>query len=398
MTFARLTVVQVLPALESGGVERGTLEVARYLVEQGHRSIVISAGGRMVPLLEQQGSEHLCWPIGKKSVRTLVLVQRLRHYLIEQQVDILHVRSRFPGWIAYLAWSGMDPAQRPHLVTTVHGPYSVNAYSAVMTKGERVIVISSMIRDYVLQHYPVQPERLRLNYRGVDPDMHRYGYQPDAVWREAWYEAFPQTRQQRLITLPARVTRWKGQLDFIELIARLQPEVPEIHGLIVGEAKQDKSRFMQELRARAKELGVADRITFTGHRADVREIMAISDCVFSLSTEPEAFGRTTLEALSLGVPVMGYAHGGVGEQLAAILPEGLLPVGNIATAHALLLEWLKQPPTVPQQHPYSLLKMLENTLAIYLELAGTSVAGSASRPGPVVRRGSAQKVSPSASA
>jgi glycosyltransferase involved in cell wall biosynthesis len=365
MTQRKLNIVQVLPALQSGGVERGTLELGQYLAAKDHRSIVISAGGRLVEQLVNQGSEHIKWDIGRKSIFTLRLIPRLRRFLTENQIDILHARSRFPAWICYLAWKGMDPATRPNLITTVHGAYSVNAYSAVMTKGEQVIVISEMIRDYVLKHYAVHPDKLRLNYRGVAADAHPYGYQPSAQWLNDWYQCYPQTKDKKLITLPARITRWKGQQDFIDLIARLKTEMSDVHGLIVGETKPGKNAFLEELKARAVSLDVADHITFTGHRSDIREVMAISNIVFSLSREPEAFGRTTIEALSLGIPVIGYAHGGVEEQLKAVLPAGRIAVGDLATATELTLSWLQQAPKVPAQHPFRLQHMLANTLAIY---------------------------------
>ena len=117
----KLTVVQILPALESGGVERGTLEVGRYLVQNGHRSIVISAGGRMVEQLRREGSEHIAWDVGAKSLWSLRFVPRLRRFLRDNQVDILHARSRMPAWLAWLAWRGMEPIHRPRFVTTVHG-------------------------------------------------------------------------------------------------------------------------------------------------------------------------------------------------------------------------------------------------------------------------------------
>lgn len=370
MTATRkLTVLQVLPALESGGVERGTLEVGKYLVEHGHRSIVMSAGGRMVEQLLTEGSEHVAWDIGRKCLWTLRLVPRLRRFLRDNQVDILHVRSRMPGWVCYLAWKGMDPKTRPHFVTTIHGLYSVNAYSAVMAKGERVIVISEMIREYVQKNYPgADPGKLRLIYRGVDPEAFPYGHQPDQAWLDKWYAQFPQTRGKKLVTLPARITRWKGQEDFIELVARIKDRAPDAHGLVVGETKKGKGRFLDELKAKAVTLGVADRVTFTGHRSDLREIMAISNIVLSLSREPEAFGRTTIEALSLGVPVVGYSHGGVGEQLTTVLPEGGLPVGDVGRVSDLVQRWLVEPALVARQQPFTLEHMLKTTLSVYKEL------------------------------
>lgn len=180
-----LTVLQLLPALHAGGVERGTLEISRYLVQNGHRSLVMSAGGRMVPQLLAEGGEHFTWSIGKKSLLTLRLIWKLRRFLTEQKVDILHLRSRMPAWIGYLAWHGMNPLTRPKLVTTVHGAYSVNAYSAVMTKGERVIAVSNTIREYILSNYPkVDPDKIRLIYRGVDPEEFPRGYQPSDEWME----------------------------------------------------------------------------------------------------------------------------------------------------------------------------------------------------------------------
>ena len=367
-TDRKLTVVQALPALESGGVERGTLEVGKYLVEHGHRSVVISAGGRMVEQLEREGSEHVQWDIGRKSLWTLRLITRLRRFLRENKVDILHARSRMPAWVCYLAWKSMDSKMRPHFVTTVHGPYSVNAYSAVMTKGERVIVISEMIRDYVLKNYPgTDPGKMRLIYRGVDPVAYPQGYKPPIDWLDKWYQQYPETRGKRLITLPARITRWKGQEDFLELLAQIKDQAPDVHGLIVGETKKGKGHFLDELKAKAAQLSVADRVTFTGHRSDLREIMSISDIALSLSREPEAFGRTTIEALSLGVPVIGYDHGGVGEQLTAVLPQGKTTPNKIDEVAETTLRWLQNPPEVPNSHPFTNVRMLAATLNAYKE-------------------------------
>lgn len=372
MAARLLTVVQILPALSSGGVERGTLEVGAYLSSNGHRSIVISAGGRMVKRLQAEGSEHLTWPIGKKSLLTLKLVRRLQKFLQKEKVDILHVRSRFPAWIAYLAWREMDPKTRPRLVTTVHGPYSVSSYSAVMTKGERIIVISEMIREYVTKQYKVPEDNIRLVYRGVDALAFPFGYQPKDDWLKAWYQQYPMTDNKDLLLLPARVTKWKGQEDFIDLVAQLKTHYNNFHALIVGEVKKGKENYLKKLEKKVKKLGVADLVTFVGHRDDLREIMAISKIVYSFSLEPEAFGRTTIEALNLGVPVMGYSHGGVSEQLAAILPEGLIDVGNVAEATMLTLSWLHKPPNVVMNKVFTLNNMLESTMNVYQELAVAS--------------------------
>jgi glycosyltransferase involved in cell wall biosynthesis len=360
-----LTVVQILPALQSGGVERGTLEVGKYLVGLGHRSIVISAGGRMVPQLLAEGSEHVTMSIGRKSLLTLALIPKLIRTLREQHVDIVHVRSRFPAWIVKLALKCMATSQRPKWITTVHGQYSVNAYSRIMTEGDEVIVISNTIQAYVCANYPVDVAKLHLNYRGVDPVQFPYRYQPSTTWLDAWYAQFPETKGKFIITLPARVTRWKGQEDLCQILAELKQAIPNIHGLLVGEVKSDKVDFFNELKDKVRTLGIAQHITFTGHRSDLRDIMAISNVVLSLSHAPEAFGRVTLEALSMGVPVLAYAHGGVDEQLAVVFPQGRVQPKNYLEASRRLLAWFASPPIVEPTTHFSLNAMLENTLTVY---------------------------------
>ncbi len=369
----RLTVLQVLPALESGGVERGTLEVGRALVAAGHRSIVLSAGGRLVAQLEREGSEHVTLEIGRKSLWTLRRVPGLRRFMRENQVDILHARSRMPAWMCWLAWRGMDARTRPRFVTTVHGLYSVNRYSAIMTRGERVIAVSETVRDYILAQYPdCDPGRIVVIPRGIDRAEYPSGFSPAADWLAAWQRQYPHLAGCRLITLPGRITRLKGHEDFIRIIARLHGRDPAVHGLIVGGAEAKKRAYLDALKAEVARRGLSGAITFTGQRADLREILSISDLVLSLSTQPESFGRTVLEALSLGVPVAGYDHGGVGEQLGHLLPEGRVPVGDIDAMSGLCARWLETPPAVPREHPFTLRAMLENTVRTYESLVDST--------------------------
>jgi glycosyltransferase involved in cell wall biosynthesis len=366
----RLTVMQLLPALKTGGVERGTLEVAAALVRAGHRSLVVAEAGRLVAELVAGGSEHIDWPIGRKSPRVLRWLPRLRELLVRERVDILHVRSRLPAWLAWLAWRGLDPGHRPRLVTTVHGLYSVNAYSAVMTRGERVIAVSAAVRDYVLENYPaMDPGRLVVIHRGVDTGKFTPGFRPPPGWLEHWYRQYPFLQNRYVLTLPGRIGRRKGVRDFIELIAALRNRGLPVHGLVVGVFPDGGCEPGRELRSLMTARGVNDVLTFTGYRDDVREIMAVSAAVLSLSRYPEAFGRTVNEALGLGIPVAGYAHGGVGEQLAANFPAGRIPPGDITALVERLAAWYAEPPSMRDVSPWTLDDMLEQTLALYRELA-----------------------------
>jgi len=363
-----MKVIQILPELESGGVERGTVEMAHRLAAEGHDSLVISGGGRMVAELNRPESRHIAMPVGRKALRSLALVPKLRKLFAKEQPDIVHLRSRVPAWLAWWAWRRMDPATRPRLVTTVHGFYSVNRWSAIMTRGERVICVSESIRQYVLGKYPdTPPENLRVVHRGIDPKLYPHGYRPTDDWRESFHEEFPETRGRRLVTLPGRITRLKGHEDLIEILRQLHDQ--QVHALIVGGTHPKRRAYLAEIEKKIAAAGLAERVTFTGPRRDMREILAISDVGLSLTRQPESFGRTTLEALGLGRPVVGYGHGGVAEQLTALLPQGRIPPGDTAAAAAAVRSFLDDPPAVPTEHPYSLQAMLEATLAVYRELA-----------------------------
>ena len=369
-----MKVIQILPELNAGGVERGTLEIASFLVNQGHESLVISNGGRLVPELEAAGSKHLTMPVHRKSFASLLQVLPLRRLLEKEQPDILHIRSRVPGWIAWLAWRGMNPVTRPRLVSTVHGFYSVNFYSAVMTKGERVIAVSSSIKEYILQNYPrTSADKIRVIHRGASPEEFPRDYKPTAEWSNLWQKEHPELAGKKILLLPGRITRWKGQQDFIQLVATIKKRGLPVHGLIAGDTHPKKRAFKTELQDLATSLGVADAISFLGHRSDVREVMSVSDIAFSLSRDPEAFGRVSLEAASLGRPVIGYNHGGVAEQLSVFFPQGMVPLGDAEALFNTTIELLNDPQTPGLvKDPFTQSAMTQAVIEVYHELTQAS--------------------------
>jgi glycosyltransferase involved in cell wall biosynthesis len=366
----RLTVLQVLPALEGGGVERGTLEIAAGLAAAGHRSLVMSAGGQLVSRLTGQGSEHFEWSLGRKSLFTLRHVGPLRRFLREQSVDVLHARSRMPAWVAWRAWRGMPESARLHFVTTVHGLYRVNSYSRIMTRGERVIVVSRAAADYVTRNYPkFDVARLRLIERGIDRKVYAYQYRPPASWLQRWYQECPYLLERDVLLLPGRISRLKGHMDFIGLMERLVRAGKPVYGLIVGGESREHEDYARELRDAIEQRGLQDYITFLGHRLDLRDIMSVSNVVLSLSQRPESFGRTVREALSLGVPVAGYDEGGVKESLVRAFPAGrVTPKDADALEHTVTRILEQRPQVQPCEFP-SIQDMVDQTLAVYQKLA-----------------------------
>ena len=368
----RLTVVQLLPALHSGGVERSTLEIARALVAAGHRAIVVSAGGRLVQPLLDSGAEHLALDIGRKSLLTLRHVVSLRRLFVETRADIVHARSRLPAWLGWYALRGLPPSQRPRWVTTMHGLNSPGRYSAIMTSGERVICVSQSVRDYLQAHYPATPaERLRVIPRGVDVAQFPRVARADRRPRLAVAGRYPPLGGNGpLLLLPGRGTRLKGHAHALHLLAALRAEGVPACLWMPGAREPGRQSYVAELERLASTLGVAGAVALTEPTDGIAAAYAASDLVLQLSDKPEAFGRTVLEALCVGRPVLGWNHGGVGELLAQLQPGGAVAPGDMVSLvrHARTL--LQAPPSLPGRIPFTLQAMQRATLDVYGELAG----------------------------
>jgi glycosyltransferase involved in cell wall biosynthesis len=247
----------------------------------------------------------------------------------------------------------------------MHGHYSVSRYSGYMARGDAVIAVSQAIRDYTLHNYPVAPENVHVVHGGTSHEQYPYGYRPEAAWFDTVHAEFPELRGRRWLCLPGRLSRYKGHAEFINLVAELRRDHPTVHGVIAGSGRPG-SRYHDELVGLAIAGDVRDRITFTGERRDLREWMAASELVFNLCSEPpEAFGRTVLEALYLGRPVVAWNHGGVAEILSRLYPFGAVPPGNTSALRAQTLTFLRQAPPVDRPEAFSLAQSMRETLAVY---------------------------------
>ncbi|MEF9978115.1 MAG: glycosyltransferase [Thermomonas sp.] len=362
----RLTVVQLLPALDAGGVERSTLEIAEALVRVGHRAIVVSAGGRLVSQLLAIGAEHVTLDIGRKSPLTLRHVRALRVLFRDVDADIVHARSRLPAWLGWWALRGMR-GKRPHFVTTAHGLNSPSRYSAIMARGERVICVSQTLRDYLLANYPAaDPDRMVVIPRGVDPAAFPRMPHPDREARARIANAYPQLAGDGpLLLLPGRGTRLKGHADAIDLLARLRASGFDARLWMPGVVQAGREDYLAELRRMVADAGVVDFVAMTEPTTDIVLAYAACDLVLQLSRKPEAFGRTVIEALSVGRPALGWAHGGVGELLRELQPTGMVQSFDGDALQRIALDLLAQPPRPPATMPYTLQAMQEATLAQY---------------------------------
>ncbi|MDB4470687.1 glycosyltransferase family 4 protein [Deltaproteobacteria bacterium] len=301
-----MRVVQLLPELNEGGVERGVVELNRELVKRGIESIVVSVGGKQSDQISVDGGTHIAFDVVSKNPLTAPLrVLQLRALIKELQPDILHARSRVPAWLSYLA---NKPLGIP-FVTTVHGFNSVNAYSRVMTFGDRVICVSRAVKDYVQQHYQVPEEKLVVIPRGVDLDL----FDPDNLDQD-FVDRFKQKYEMTgrfVVASVGRVTQLKDYETFIRAVALAKDDLPNICGLIVGGVRQDKQGYFHLLKKLVSELDADSFIKFVGSQSKIAEIYSLSDVVVSCSKKPESFGRTAAEALAMNVPVIATNHGGV---------------------------------------------------------------------------------------
>lgn len=375
-----LTVVQLLPALHSGGVERSTLEIADALVHAGHRAIVVSAGGRLVPQLEASGAEHVALEVGRKSPLTFLQARRLRKLFAQSGADIVHARSRLPAWVAWFALRGMPESQRACFVTTVHGLNSPSRYSAIMTFGERVICVSDSVRDYVLTHYPnIDAARLQVIPRGIDPAAFPHTPWPDRTARARVAALHPTLAGDGpLLLLPGRGTRLKGHADALVLLASLRGEGIDARLWMPGAREVGREQYIVDLEAEAARGGCAHALAITPPTAEIAEAYAASDLVLQVSRKPESFGRTVIEALSVGRPVVGWAHGGVGELLRELLPAGAVAPFDADALHRAAHDLLTQAPAMLFDGPpvtmpvllqrYSLAAMQAATLDCYRTL------------------------------
>ena len=309
----RRAVLQVLPALETGGVERGAVDIAAALTAAGWRALVASAGGAMEPGVRRAGAAHVTLPLAAKNPFAIRANSARLATLIEaEDIDLVHARSRAPAWSALYA---ARRTGRP-FVTTFHGAYNFGnplkrRYNSVMARGDRVIAISRFIADHLDRHYGADEARVRVVPRGVDFarfDPARVG--GGRIVRLAGQWRLPDGVP--VVMLPGRLTRWKGHEVLIDALAMLGRD--DIRCLLVG-ADQGRRGYRRALEARIKARGLDGLVHAVDHCDDMPAAYMLADVVVSASLDPEAFGRVAVEAQAMGRPTIASDHGAARETL-----------------------------------------------------------------------------------
>ena len=368
-------IVQILPALDEGGVERGTVELNREFVRRGITSTVISSGGRLAETIGRDGGRHIALDVKSKNLLTApARVARLRHVLSQVRPDLVHFRSRMPGWLFTFANRSL------HLpfVSTVHGFNSVSAYSKIMTSGQRVICPSTSVADYIRTHYQTPPEKIRLIPRGIDPQ------QFDPAKLDAAFMAEFRSKyglDGRFVVLGVgRITQLKGYDVLIKATALARARMPQIKTVIVGGAEAARAGYGQELHRLVEASGLQAHVVFAGSQSKIAEIYACGNVMVSSNkAKPESFGRSMAEALAMECPVIATRFGGALDIVKEGVNGWLTDPGDAAQLADRLVQ-ASQTTFAGLRHDalarFSLDSMVSQTLAVYAEVLPTRPSGT----------------------
>lgn len=375
-------ILQIVPSLNSinGGVERGTLDIARELIKKGFESEVMSSGGIMAEKYKYKGVNHNEIEINKKGFINLLIVRRkFENMLNEIKPDIVHIRSRWPAF----CFNQIVKENKIPLITTYHGTYSGNDfflkknYNRVMTGGDKIITISSFIDQHVRHFFPEVKNRLCKIDRGIDSDYFNIKAVTQAR-KEAFLNSFSISEKTHIILLPARISMWKGHFVAVDAAKELQERYPELNFVFLFVGGNNKIKFYERLKKKVKQNRVEEKIIFVGNISDMPAIYSIADVVLSTSIEPEAFGRVSAEACSMSKPVISSNHGGSKDIIENEKTGWLVEPNNSQKLAEKIIEVIKMPERKKDQivksarvrvkNKFSLDLMLNKTINLYEEL------------------------------
>ncbi len=388
------TILQVVPRLEAGGVERSTVDIAQAVVEAGGRALVAGEAGRLVAELQHKGGEFFPMDAASKNPFKMLQTTRALKKLIRQEnVSLVHARSRAPAWPALWA----SRARNIPFITTYHGIYSQKSapkafYNSVMARGDRVIANSQFTSDLIEKRHPFAQPKLRIIYRGTDLQSFQRSAVSDVRIKalvQSW-QLSPEDMLRPIIFNVARLTAWKGQTVLVDAIQELLEEctfdTPSARPLLIlAGGSQGDTSYGDNLRQTIIERSLANDIKLVGHCSDVPAGLALASCAVVASTRMESFGRAAVESEAFGVPTIVTDHGAASETVlgppqvnenqrtgwrvrpgeAAALKETLaLVLSSPATQLTPITERAQH----HARNNFSLTKMCESTLKVYLEL------------------------------
>ena len=303
-----MKILQVLPALDSGGVERGVCDLSAYAAKEGYNIVVASAGGRLEEQLIKSGTQHIKLKLNSKNPLIIFInIFKLRKIISSNNIKIVHARSRAPAWSAYFACK----LSKAKFITTFHGYYKITSpfkkfYNSIMAKGEKVIAVSEFIKKHITAKYSIKRDKITVIHRGVNLNEFKSENISDEE-RLKFLHNNGLSEKDFKILLPGRITRWKGHKTAIKALKKVNVENQK---LVICGGWKGKEDYFEELNKLALDLQIESKIIFTNTVSNMPLAYEASDIVLNTSTEPETFGRVTAEAGAMCKPVIATNIGG----------------------------------------------------------------------------------------
>lgn len=311
--YQNKTILQVVPALVSGGIERGTLEIAKKLAHNGYKSIVLSSGGPLVDQLVENGSIHIQHNVASKNpFRIWQNAKKITEIVNQYNVDVIHARSRAPAWSCGLAAKSTNAK----FITTFHGIYNFNnlikkRYNSIMTEGDVVIAVSDFVKQHIIDNYKVDSSKISVIHRGVNHNEFS-SQNLEQKKLDLIREKYRIPTNTPILLLPARFTNWKGHMQLLDALELMHDK--NFYCILAGDLAKHPN-FVQRVKDRIFNNKMQAKIQIFGNEPDIKSLYGVADIVLSTSIEPEAFGRTIIEAQSMEKLVIASGIGGAAETI-----------------------------------------------------------------------------------
>lgn len=377
MNSALPTILQILPELNSGGVERGTVEITQAIAREGWKPLVISAGGGMITSISHAGGEHILLPVKEKKILTMIHnIGRISDIIRKRNVSVVHARSRVPAWSAYYA------AKRCGVpfITTFHGVYGLTGpgkktYNSIMTRGEKIIAVSRFIQKHLIEEYGIDHSKISVIQRGADLSIFNPERVTPGIMAKMAQDWMLPDEHVPLILMPARLTRWKGHEVLIRALGKLPHR--NFLCLMVGDTV-GAGEYVDEMTKIVHEMKLEGHVRFVGKTKNMTEAYALADIVVAPSTLPEAFGRVAVEAQAMGKIIVTTDHGGAQETVVPNKTGFLVQPGSVDALAATLEVVLDM--SVPMRYDignaaishvwdhFSVATMQQKTIALYRQV------------------------------
>ncbi len=317
---SKIKVLQVIPKLGYGGAETGCYDIAHYLAEKNCISYIATSGGQLLKYVKKSKVKIFRLPVHSKNPILIFLNSIiLTIIIIFFNINIVHARSRAPAWSCYFACL----LTRRKFVTTFHGTYNFKNtlkkfYNSVMLRSNLTIAGSNFIFDHINEKYNEylsRKKKLRVIFRGINVEY--YNQKNISILKQENLKKEWELSPNKLtLLMPGRLTTWKGQEKFIEALNILVEDynIVNFQGIILG-GDQGRKVYKKKLIDLVQRYRLSKKIKFIGHCKEMPLAYSLADVVVSASIEPEAFGRVSIEAQSMGKLIIASNIGGSKETI-----------------------------------------------------------------------------------